>query len=258
MVNFSIVCPIRDEVNIIPITLPSFYSTDPSEVILCLDKPAPQKVVEAIEKVTNALGVAGITKIIEVEHDKQYNWQQAHIRRTGFLKASNDIILTSDIDLVLDRRIKNYIGLIKNGVGLVSFNKVAYPPTIRSAIGNAIQKFWRHESFTGLYAFSKKAWLETEDIEHLKHQITRAEDTHLDYYLTKKYKSLFIGRLKNLCLRPKEGRQYQYMQGVNRWLIRRQSLFRMILTSIVYIRPYSIVGYMHAKHYDLLKYKIKG
>jgi hypothetical protein len=258
MVNFSIVCPIRDEVDLIPITLPSFYSTNPSEVVLCLDKPAPQKVVDVIEKVTDLLGVTRITKIIEVEHDKEYNWQQAHIRRTGFLKASNDIILTSDIDLVLDPRINNYLSLIKNDVGLVSFNKVAYPPTIRSAIGNAVQQFWKHESFTGLYAFSRKAWLETEDIEHLKHQITRAEDTHLDYYLTKKYKSRFIGNLKNLCLRPKEGRQYQYMQGVNRWLIRRQSLVRMILTSIIYFRPYAIVGYMHAKHYDLLKFKIKG
>jgi hypothetical protein len=258
MVNFSIVCPIRDEVDIVPITLPSFYSLNPSEVILCLDKPAPQKLVDVIGKVTDLLGVSGITKIIEVEHDKEYNWQQAYIRRSGFLKASNDIILTSDIDLVLDPRIKNYLGLIKDDVGLVSFNKVAYPITIRSAIGNAIQKIWRHESFTGLYAFSRKAWLETEDIEHLKHQITRAEDTHLDYYLTKKYKSRFIGNLENLCLRPKEGKQYQYMQGVNRWLIRKQSLVRMILTSILYFRPYAFVGYMHAKHYDLLKFKIKG
>jgi hypothetical protein len=258
MVNFSIVCPIRDEVDIIPITLPSFYSTNPSEVLLCLDKPAPQKVVEAIEKVTDLLGVTQITKIIEVEHDKEYNWQQAHVRRTGFLKASNDIILTTDIDMILDPRINNYISLIKNDVGLVSFNKVDYPLTIRSAIANLVHKLWRHESFTGLYAFSRKAWLETEDTEHLKHQITRAEDTLLHYYLTKKYKSTYITNLKNLGIRPKEGKDYQYMQGVNQWLIRRQSLVRMILTSIIYFRIYSIAGYVHARHYDLLKFKIKG
>ena len=258
MANFSIVCPIRNEVDIVPITLPSFYPTNPSEVILCLDKPAPKKVVDVIKRVTGLLGVAGITKVIEVEYDKEYNWQQAHVRRTGFLKASNDIILTSDIDLVLDPRISDYINLVKNDVGLVSFNKIDYPLTIRSLTTNAVHKLWKHESFSGLYAFSKKAWLETEDIEHLKHQTTRAEDTHLHYYLAKKYKSMFIINLKNLCLRPKEGKWYQYMQGVNQWQIRRQSLPRMLLTSIVYYRVYSIVGYMHARHYDLLKFKIKG
>jgi len=258
MADFSIVCPIRDEVDMIPITLPSFYATKPSEVILCLDKPAPQKVVDAIKRVTNLLGVTSITKIIEVARDKDYNWNQANIRRTGFMKASNDIILTTDIDLVLDHRISNYVGLIKGDVGLVSFNKIGYPPTVRLAIATAIQKFWRHKSFTGLYAFSRKAWLETEDVDHLKHQITRAEDTHLHYYLTKKYEAKFIGHLENLSLRPKESKQYQYMQGVNRWLIRRQSLTRMLLTSIIYFRPYAIVGYVHAKRYNLQRFKIKG
>ena len=74
---FSIVCPIKDEVHLIPITLPSFYSVNPSEVILCLDKPAPKNVVEVIRKVARKCKAEKITKIIEVERRPDYKFHQA-------------------------------------------------------------------------------------------------------------------------------------------------------------------------------------
>jgi hypothetical protein len=56
VVEFSIVCPIRNEVDLISKMLPSFYAPNPSEVILCVDKPAPKDVTKVIGEVTKACG----------------------------------------------------------------------------------------------------------------------------------------------------------------------------------------------------------
>ena len=138
--DFSIVCPIKDEVDLLPITLPSFYFLDPSEVILCLDKPAPLHLYKMIMKIIRFLDVEGITKILEVEDNLEYNFQQAFVRRSGFVASSNDLILTTDIDLILDPEIRRCLGLINSVVGLVSFNRIGYPPTISSVMANLIYK----------------------------------------------------------------------------------------------------------------------
>lgn len=255
MVEFSVVTPIKDEVHLIPRTLPSFYAVQPSEVILCLNKPAPQHVVEVIRKVAKACNAEDITKIIEVERNPEWAFHQANVRRTGFRKATYDLILTTDIDLILDPRIKNYFHLIKGKIGLVSFNKIGYPPVFRMALANLIQKLYKlkgRTGFTGLYIFSKKAWLETEDIEHLKKQLTRGEDTHLHHYLTKKYESRFVTGLKNYCLQPTETRQYQIMQGANTWITRKTPLWKFLFSTILYVRPYALIGYLQTR-YGLLR-----
>ena len=240
----SVVCPIKDENYLIPLTLPSFYSIDPDEVILCLDKPAPQKVVKAINVVTRVLGVTDITRIIEVERNPEYRFHQAWVRRQGFRAARNDTILTTDIDIVLDPKMKEYFHLLKGDVKLVSFAKFSL--TWHGMIAYLVQKIYRHKSFTGLYMFSKKAWLETEDEDSLK-RIPRGEDTHLHSYLTKKYRDVFVSDVKNIVVRPKESRKYQYLMGWNRWAIRKTPLWRVLTSSFLYFRPFMFVGYLRAR-----------
>jgi hypothetical protein len=253
--EFTVVTLIKDEDDLIPFTLPSYYALKPSEVVLCFDKPAPEKTLQVTKEVVSKCNGGAITKIVEVERDPHYYFHQANLRRTGFHKATHNIILTGDIDLHVDSRIKHYLRLIDGNVGLVSFNKVGYPPSFRLALANFIAKVYKlkgKQGFTGLYAFSKKAWLETEDTEHLKRQVTRGEDTHLHHYLTKKYASRFITGLRNYCLRPKEGGQYQIMQGANAWATRKTPLWRFLLSSVLYIRPYALIGYLQAR-YGLLR-----
>jgi len=242
--KFSIVVPIKDEVDLIPITLPSYYRLQPDEVIVCVDKPAPPKVIETVKKVARICKAEDKTRIIEVERNPEYRFHQAWVRRTGFRKARNDVILTTDIDIVLDPKIVDFLYLIRGSVGLVSFSK--FSPTFRGIVIWLVQKLYRHKSFTGLYAFSKNAWLETEDEESLK-RIPRGEDTHLYKHLTKKYDYLFIPDVKNLLLRPHESRKYQYFMGVNRWFIGKATLWRIIISSIIYIRPYMLTGYLKAR-----------
>lgn len=249
--KFSIVCPIKDEANLMPLTLPSFYKLQPSEVILCLDKPAPKQVLITAQIVATVWDAQKITRMIEVPHNSDYAFQQAWIRRKGFMEAKHDCILTTDIDLILDPRIRNYLHLVKGEIGLVSFNKIGYPPTFRLALANLIARFYKlkgTQGFTGLYGFSKKAWLETEDIEHLKKQLTRGEDTHLHHYMKKKYKSRYIMGLRNYCLQPTESRQYQIMQGANTWTTRKTPLWKFLVSTILYVRPYALIGYLQARY----------
>jgi len=247
--EFSIVCPIKDEADLIPITLPSFYSVNPYEVLLCLDKPAPEEVIKAIHKVARICGAERITRIIEVERRDDFAFHQAWVRRCGFSKTKCDIILTTDIDIILNPKIRNYLHLIDDEVKLVSFSKFPYPIDFRKCTAWLVQKVYYHNSFTGLYAFSKKAWLETEDEESLK-KIPRGEDTHLHEYLTKKYKAKFIAGIKNIVLRPKESSRYQFLMGWNRWKIRKTSVPRILLSTFLYFRPFLLAGYLKARLYE--------
>jgi glycosyltransferase involved in cell wall biosynthesis len=245
--EFSIVCPVRNEVDLIPKTLPSFYALNPSEVILCVDKPAPKDVTKVIDEVAKACRCEGKTRILEVERNREFRFHQAWVRREGFRKASNDLILTADIDIIVSPEVTRYLNMInKSNVMLVSFSKLAYPITFRSAVAWFVQRAYRHSSFTGLYAFSRKAWQETEDVSSLK-RIPRGEDTHLHKFITKKYNTVFVAGVKNIVLRPKESPQYQYLMGWNRWKIRRTPLWRVTLSVFLYFRPFLLAGYLKAR-----------
>ena len=246
MVEFSIVCPIRNEVKLIPKTLPSFYAVKPSEVILCFDNPPHKPSYEVAKRISKKYDAP--TKFLLVDRNPEYAFHQAWVRRTGFKEARSEVTLTTDIDIVLSPSIVKYIGLVgKKNIGLVSFSKISYPITLRSAIAWLVQRVYRHKSFTGLYAFSKRAWIETEDIESLK-KIPRGEDTHLHQALAKKYDYLFISGTRNILLRPKESRNYQYLMGVNRWRIRKTRLWRVVVSSFLYWRPYLLLGYLKARY----------
>jgi glycosyltransferase involved in cell wall biosynthesis len=239
----SIVCPIKDEVNLISRTLPSFYSVDPDEVILCLDKPAPRNVTLTIETVAERLGKSKITRILEVERNPSYRFHQAWVRRSGFRAARNDAILTSDIDIVLDPSMKEYFQLLRGDVKLVSFAK--FSKTWHGLMAYLIQEIPTSNRFTGLYLFSKAAWLSTEDETSVK-TIPRSEDTHLYNSLVKKYRDTFIRNVKNVVLRPGESKKYKFLMGWNRWRAR-SPMWEVAMSTLVYFRPYMLVGYLDAR-----------
>lgn len=241
--KFSIVCPIKDEVDLIPRTLPSFYSVEPDEVILCLDKPAPRNVVAVIENIVNKLEVRNVTRILEVERNPNYRFHQAWVRRSGFRSARNDAILTSDIDIVLDPKMKEFFKLLRGDVKIVSFAK--FSATWHGALAYLVQRFYTQRSFTGLYLFSRSAWLETEDESSVR-KIPRGEDTHLHDSLTKLYRDVFVANVKNMVVRPKESIRYQFMMGWNRWRTR-TPIWRAVTSGLLYYRPYILVGYLDAR-----------
>ena len=183
--EFSVVVPVKDEVHLIPRTLPSYYAVNPSEVIICTDKPAPEEVLTLVRQIAHSHCAEQVTRTIEVGKDPEWKYHQAHVRRTGFRKAKYDRVLTGDIDLLINRNVLKALRLVgENNIGLASCAKFFRPSSFSDLyklmgtgiINQYIRKLaelyrGRHiakAGFTGLYAMWRPFWLDTESEEDAK------------------------------------------------------------------------------------------
>ena len=263
-VDFSIVVPVKDEVYLIPTTLPSYYAVNPSEVIICTDKPTPRKVRQVVQKVAAACDALDITRIVEVERDSEYKYHQAWVRRTGFRKAKYDRILTVDVDLVINKKVLKTVELVgKDNIGLVSCSK-KYPY-------KGIQKIWRMITqkivnlvypirFTGLYAIWRPYWLDSEDegIKRLRSQkkimdgsfeeVVFGEDVYLHNCLIKKHKSVYLRDVGAVCLTTDaQDKPYVQFQSGRYFASRNYNIFQILAKSILYLRFHVMLGWLYEK-----------
>ena len=95
MVKFSVVMPIKDETDILKLSLPSVYALQPDEVIIPMEPSAES--IETVERIARKRGYREKTRII-VLHEKTPDWRfrQAYARRKGFQVARNDLICARD------------------------------------------------------------------------------------------------------------------------------------------------------------------
>jgi len=272
--------PVKDEVDLIPKTLPSYYAVDPSEVIVCTDKPTPRKVRQVIQKVAVACNALDITRIVEVERDPDWKFHQAHVRRTGFKKAKHDRILTVDIDLVINRNVLKALKLVgENNIGLVSCGKFCYPKSLmdlwrigtirflRRIVHRILDPFMEITVFTGLYALWKPYWLDSEPEEKIKKHVNpkqfyrgeytegippnvnpTGEDTHLRDCMLEKHRCVYLRDIGAIMLRDVyENVPYvQYMKGQYFGRRGRSSLVS-IGRAFLRAQPYYLVGYLHSR-----------
>jgi len=88
--------------------------------------------------------------------------------------------------------------------------------------------------------------MNTESEESAK-RIILSEDSHLCINIMKAYRRMFF-KTKTLHLRPNENTRRHYMRGIAYWTtLHERSTLRMLLHSILMIRPAVISGYLHAK-----------
>jgi hypothetical protein len=263
-VDFSIVVPVKDEVDLIPTTLPSYYAVNPSEVIICTDKPTPRKVRQVVQKVAVACDALDITRIVEVERDPEYKYHQAWVRRTGFRKAKYDRILTVDADLVINKKVLKAVELVgKDNIGLVSCSK-KYPY-------KGIQKMWRMITqkivnlvypirFTGLYAIWRPYWLDSEDegIKRLRspkkimdgsfEEVVFGEDVYLHNCLIKKHKGVYLRDVGAVCLTADaQDKPYVQFQSGRYFASRNYNIFQILAKSILYLRFHVMLGWLYEK-----------
>jgi len=196
--NFSVVVPVRDELTLIRQTLWSYYEIDPSEVLVCTDKPCKRNVVHLIKRIAALVNMGDVTRIIEVKKTPEWGFHQAHVRRSGFHEAKFDRILTGDIDLLVNRNVYKALNLVgKNDIGLASLGKFHYPSSLLDYWRLGVETFLRkivHDimdfsmettAFTGLYALWKPYWLDSEPEEEAKRlvnpkQVLRGEISDFD------------------------------------------------------------------------------
>lgn len=232
--KFSLVCPIKDEVHLIPKTLPSFYKLNPAEVVLCLDNPEPPTVVDTVNEVAEAYNMEDKTRIIGVEHRDDYVYQQAWIRRKGFLSAEHDRILNTDIDLCLNKNVLKAVELVgKNDIGLASLSKAKPSNTFTNTYTRLLRYYTilrAKARFSGLYALWRPYWLDSEPEHKIKRFIgvkqvwrgehnmynggaPRGEDSILNVYMKQKHRTVNLLDIGGTVLR--ENKEYlQWFQRV--------------------------------------------
>jgi len=274
--KFSVVIPVKDEVDLMMKTLPSYYAIKPSEILICTDKPAPLVVKKVVKRIAAFFNAEELTKIVEVERDPEWRYHQAHVRREGFHKAKYDKILTGDIDLLINKNVRKALNLVgKNGVGLASMSKFRYPNNFRNIwiliVDTLLSKTIHSKSnsnkvmtnFTGLYALWKPYWLEIETEEEIKRLVSpkqlfrgkkpdlknasaiTGEDTFLRDQMLKKYNCLYLTDVGAIDLGKNVERlpSIQFMKG--RYFAHHgRSLLITIGRAIMRVQPHYLMGHL--------------
>ena len=281
MTNFSLVCPIKDEVALIPKTLPSFYEINPSEVIFCFDDPPHEQSLRLVHRIASRYPSI-LTKTIFVDRNHDYAFHQAWVRRKGFLEAKYDRILTTDVDLVLNKNVLKAVELVgKSNIGLVSCQKFGYPRNLtdfcrimgQSFLKKIVYPLWhRHRgrglqmtTFTGLYAFWRPYWLDSED-EAIKqlvnpkttlrkgekylspYKVCLGEDTYLRNCMEKEHLCAYLPNIGGLCLtNPLEYHPHIQFERGRYYANHGRNIFGAIVTTTMHIQPNLIKGYLYEK-----------
>ncbi len=274
--EWSLVCPVKDEVDLIPRTLPSFYSVKPSEVVLCSDKPSPESIKKVVWKIASLFDAEDKTRILEVERNPEYAFHQAWVRRKGFLEATYERILTGDIDLIINKNVLKAIRLVgKGNTGLVSLSKFSYPTNssdfwrlvvttfLRKAVHGMLDPLIATTTFSGLYALWRPYWLDSEPEEEIKKLVNpkqrlrgehveaiadvTGEDTFLRDKMKDRYSCIYLRDIGAIDLRKGlENVPYcQYMKG-KYFANSKRPLLISLGRAILRAQPYYLVGHLHA------------
>ena len=244
MRGISIVMPVKDEAGLLPYSLPAAAALKPDELLLMMERDT--RTIRRIHRIFDLLGFDAYEIRVMDEGSPHWRLRQAYCRREGYLAARNDTILALDVDIVANPEIPGFLSQIGE-YGAVSFAKSSYPVLSRYLVANIVQRIYRHGGFTGLFGFSRAAWLETEDLEAAK-KVRRGYDGFVHQAIDDKYPTKFVHQCKSVCLRPQETSEYQFLQGEIRWKIRRMSLSKAVGVSLLYFRPHLLSGYLKARY----------
>lgn len=229
-----------------PLTLGGVYAVKPTEVIFTLDR-CTDRSERIIEKV--ARNFEAETKILvkSSEDGRDWRFRSAYLRRDAYQRAQFDTILNTSADLALTTEINRYLPLVGKKFGLISFGYIERW-NLFFFVGRLKNIITPNRGFAGLLAFSKKAWLETEDLEDLK-KIPRGEDTHLKLAISSKYK--IAHRLTHcIHLRPRTTFWNQYYTGVAYWQQLQTPPWKMFLHSLFFVKPATFAGYYYARRIE--------
>jgi glycosyltransferase involved in cell wall biosynthesis len=238
--------PVHNEQDNLLYSLPVLFAIEPDEIIIVLDRCSDRS-RDIIEAVSRKQGYKGNIKLIEVVEDfPEWRYRVACLFRLGFAEARNDTILTMAADIVLDERIKDYVPLIQSSdAKMISFGLKYYPVDLIFFVKKLVTLVFPGRGFSGVFLFSKKAWMETEDEERVK-RIVKSQDTFLSDSIKKKYSTRHVW-LNVVHLRARRDVKDQYLRGVTAYQISKKSLISVFISSIIYLRPLMLMGYMHAR-----------
>ena len=234
--RFTLIAPMHNEAKYMSLWIDNVEKLDPDEVLIGLDR-----CTDLTEKLLRPHGFKTV-KYGDIPNG--FKMRGAGIRRDLYSRSSNDVIVNTSADLLLDPKIKKYVKQIGK-YGLISFGYFDYPWNIQSFERYLISQYSSLHGFAGLLALSREAWLQTENIEEVK-QLLRAEDTHLHMAIKKHYQTKHINT-RSWHLRPNEDKMDHYYRGQAQYTLETRSLWKSFLHSVVMLRPAAFAGYIHAR-----------
>ena len=278
--KFSVVVPAHPkDIGIMPKTLPSYLALKPDEMLLCLDEPIPQDFFQIVAKITDEYSSCYKLRIVPVPKDSTWKDQQMRARRTGFMNAKNDRILTGDIDLVVNRNVFKALELLgKDDIGLVSCTKFRYPSNflhLLRLMGENFLKLYVHRfvkglsvtTFSGLYAIWRPFWKDSEPIEEarnysmVKRKIrdgqplrlsdlsVAGEDTFLRDHMMKKRKVVYLPNIGGYVTSDPldDTPLMQYVKGIYFSTLKERSDIVALFRAFTRIQPYYFAGHIYGK-----------
>jgi hypothetical protein len=265
-------------------TLPTYYSVEPNELLICTDKPVLKKVKYAVNRIAKLHHAEHITKIVEVERDPEWYYHQAHVRRAGFHEAQYDKILTGDIDLLINKKVHKALKIVgRNNVGLASLSKFSKPRNLLSLwsflITTLIHSFYKilgsnkgSPGFSGLYAIWRPCWLKSEPEEDVKRLLNpkqlytgeirnlksasavTGEDSFLRDCIMKQYSVRYLDDIGAIDLGkvPKSQPHLMFRRGQNT-AKQGGSLIICIGRSLLRVQPFYLMGYLYERRRHMRK-----
>lgn len=242
--KYTVVCPMHNEQANLYAWLYSVKLLDPDEVIVALDN-CTDDTRRHLELHREIAEPGYSLKILEHGEEAGYRMRVAGLRRKMYQEAAHDIILNTSADLIHDPRIRNHLTKIGDKVKLVKFGYMDSPPNIQGYLRQLYSRFTPWKSMSGLMAFSREAWLKTEDLEEAK-RLDSSEDTHLIQAIESRYRSRYVPTT-TLHLRPTETRSRNYRRGWNYGKMVKVTPVRAFLTAAFMLRPMFFSGYIHQR-----------
>ena len=243
---FSVVMPVHNEEDNLRYSLPTLFSIEPDQIIIILDR-CNDRSRDVIEASSRRLNYKGDLVLVDVEENfPNWRYRVARLFRMGFVLSKNDSILTMAADIVLDPRVKDYVSTIQgNEIKLVSFGLKYYPVDLTYFVKRLVTLVFPARGFSGVFLFSKRAWIETEDEVAVK-RIPKAQDTFLSNSIKKKYATRNVW-LNIVHLRHRKDAKDQYLRGVTAYRISKKSLPAVFISSILYLSPFMLKGYVNER-----------
>jgi hypothetical protein len=247
----------------------TYLKVGAEEVLLCIDDGSSDQFVGKLKSLYDDIKAeyndASSFRIVKVEKRSDYSFHQAWVRRKGFLEAKNDVILTGDIDLYINKCVQKAVNMVgKDDIGLASVQK--FP--LQSNLKGSLSTIWRlvyqvfirsayFGVFTGLYAVYRPYWLETEDeriknLQNVKYAGIKGsllgEDTYLRDCMQRKYRCVYlrcIGAI-DFGIALHDNAHMQFAMG-RLYFHQQKPLWQVLAAAFVYYHPDSIVGYFYEK-----------
>ncbi len=261
--RFSIVLPVKNELELLRSSLASCYAVAPDEVVVCLDDPPDVAVLNEVKRVSKRCDSIDRTKIISVARNREYRSHLAWITRQGFLNASYDRILSVDADLILNRNVHKALSCVGgNNVGYASCTTM-YPVTdsmsfFRAVVHGLVTRF-RPPPLTGLYALWRPYWLDSEDagiklLEYTLESVVRGsmvvigQDTYLLNCMRAKHRAIHLRKVGAYSMRPYHNLAKHTQYELGRYYAASGRRFgEVLLKSVALLQPYLLVGYSDQK-----------